>query len=337
MILEVTNQMMPHFIMIKMTKTILMLESLNDESLNTLNSNSEIKVIKAYDSSTDLSEINYNIVDAIITRGLGKVNVELMDKCANLKIAARCGVGLDNVDIAEATKRGIKILNIPGANANTVAEHTIALILMMQRNLFEAVNEVKKGNWASRNTFKSDELNTKTIGILGLGNIGLKVGKIAEILGMKVVYWDISSKEVSYTFLSKEEIFKTADVISLHLPLFAETENIINAQSISIMKPNVFIVNTARKPLVNYEDITTALYDNKIAGYAADVPNQPAPTAKDPLVSHPKSLITAHVSSLTATTFLQMCEVTVNNVLALLTGNKPKEGCIFNETALKTR
>lgn len=307
---------------------ILLLETIEESAFQILENQPDIKLFKYYETPT-LSE-DLQKIDAVITRGLGQVNLALMDACPNLKIAARCGVGLDNVDVKEATKRGIKVVNAPGSNANTVAEHTIALILMLQRNLYQALNDVKIGNWAARSTFKSDEVGEKTIGILGLGNIGLKVAKIADALGMKVVYWSQSKKDVPYEYVSKEELLKNSDIISIHIPLTAETEKMFDANTFSKFKPNAILVNTARGQLIDKQALVDALNSGKLGGYGADVPTSPAPTADDPLISHPKVLITAHISSLTSTTYRNMCISTVNNVLAILRNQPPQQNCIFN-------
>jgi D-3-phosphoglycerate dehydrogenase len=311
---------------------ILLLETIEESAFQILEKQSDIKIFKHYQTPTSSEDLKH--IDAVITRGLGQVNVALMDACPKLKIAARCGVGLDNVDVKEATKRGIKVVNSPGSNANTVAEHTIALILMLQRNLYQALNDVKSGNWAARSTFKSDEVGEKTIGILGLGNIGQKVAKIADALGMKVVYWSQSKKDVPYEYVSKEELLKKSDIISIHLPLTSETEKMFDSNTFSKLKPNAILVNTARGQLIDKQALIDALNAGKLGGYGADVPTSPAPTADDSLISHPKALITAHVSSLTSTTYRNMCVSTVNNVLAILRNQPPQSNCIFNQKEL---
>lgn len=307
---------------------ILLLETIEESAFQILENQSDITIFRQYETPTSSEDLQK--IDAVITRGLGQVNLALMDACPNLKIAARCGVGLDNVDVKEATKRGIKVVNAPGSNANTVAEHTIALILMLQRNLYQALNDVKSGNWAARSTFKSDEVGEKTIGILGLGNIGLKVAKIADALGMKVVYWSQSKKDVPYEYVSKEELLTNSDIISIHIPLTAETEKMFDSNTFSKLKPNAILVNTARGQLIDKQALVDALNVGKLGGYGADVPTLPAPTADDPLISHPKALITAHVSSLTSTTYRNMCVSTVNNVLPILRNQPPQHNCIFN-------
>ena len=309
-------------------KNVLLLETIADEANQLLTEAEDIKVYTAF-AGLPPAEVLGNI-DAVITRGLGQVNLQLLDACPNLQVAARCGVGLDNVNVSEASKRKIKVVNAPGSNASTVAEHAIALMLMLQRNLYQALNDVKSGNWAARSAFQSDEVGEKTLGILGLGNIGLKVAKIAEALGMRVIYWAKSPKEVSYQHVSKEELLATADIISIHLPLNAETENLINTEALASVKPSCIIINTARGQIVNKAALVDALNTGRLAGYGADVPTSPPPAADDPLIAHPKALITAHVSSLSATTYRNMCVSTVNNVLAILREQAPQPGCIFN-------
>ncbi|MDP5046853.1 MAG: phosphoglycerate dehydrogenase [Saprospiraceae bacterium] len=311
---------------------VLLLETIENESFELLKNEKDIQLHLAWEGmpAADILER----IDAVITRGIGQVNRALYDACPNMKVAARCGVGLDNVDVAEASKRGIRVINAPGSNASTVAEHTISLMLTIQRNLFEALSAVKNGNWASRSSFKSDELNGKTLGILGLGNIGLKVANIAAAFGMKVIYWSPSSKEVPYLLVDKETLFRSADIISLHLPLNEETKDIVDEEVFNKMNQGTILINTARGALVNRDALLSALDTGKLAGYGADVPFSPPPTADDALISHPKSFITAHVSSLTATTYKNMCLSTVKNVLAVLHGQAPDPQCIFNATSL---
>jgi D-3-phosphoglycerate dehydrogenase len=311
-----------------MKQYILLLETIAEEAYQLLLHAEDMELVKAYEGQSTAELLSK--IDAVITRGIGQVNEALMDACPQLKVAARCGVGLDNVQVSEASNRKIKVVNAPGSNASTVAEHTIALMLMLERNLYQALSEVKSGNWAARSNFKSDELGEKTLGILGLGNIGLKVAKIAEALGMRVIYWSKSPKNVPYTAVSKTELLATADVISLHVPLTPETENLIDAEALATIKPTAILINTARAQVVHKTALVEALQSGRLAGYGADVPTNPFPAADDELISQPKALITAHVSSLTATTYKNMCVTTVNNVLAILRGQAPQSDCIFN-------
>jgi D-3-phosphoglycerate dehydrogenase / 2-oxoglutarate reductase len=257
-----------------------------------------------------------------------------MEACPQLQVAARCGVGLDNVDVKEATLRKIKVVNAPGANASTIAEHTLSLMLMLQRNLYQSINEVKTGNWEARSRFQGDELNGKTLGILGMGNIGKKVAKLADAFGMKVLYWSRSKVKNKYKYASFEDVLKKSDIISIHLPYLPETHHLINEKAFSLMKPHVLLINTARGTIIDQDILYKKLDNRDIAGFGADVLAAEPPSPNDPLLTHPKALITAHVGSLTATTYTKMCVSTVNNVLAILAGKEPQIESVFNRNEL---
>ncbi|MEQ9099457.1 MAG: hydroxyacid dehydrogenase [Imperialibacter sp.] len=317
---------------------ILLLETVADDALEILQKAADVNILAAYEPGFDLSAISNHLVDAIVTRGKGQVNPKLMDACPALKVAGRCGVGLDNLDVAYATSKGIKIVNAPGSNAQTIAEHTMSLMMMMQRNLFRSVAEVKAGNWGWRNQFEGDEIYGKTLGILGLGNIGKKVAAMATAFGMKVIYWDqAEAANVPYTFKSFEEVITEADVITLHVPLLPETKELINAATLSKMKKSALLINTARGPIIDQQALYEALKNGTIAGFAADVLTEEPPAKDEPLLTLPNALITAHVGSLTSRTYTKMCVDTVNNVLAIVRGQQPMEGCVFNRKELADR
>ena len=315
-------------------KNVLLLETIADEALALLSYAENIQIFTAY-GDTPLNKIlSENPIHAVITRGKGQVNQALMAACPDLQVAARCGVGLDNVDVKEATARKIKVVNAPGANASTIAEHSLALMLMLQRNLYQSINEVKSGNWEARNHFQGDELRGKTIGILGLGNIGKKVAKLADAFGMNVMYWSKTKIENDYKFASLEDILSQSDIISIHLPYLPETHHLIDEKAFSLMKPNVLLINTARGTIIDQDILYKNLENNRIAGFGADVLATEPPAPNDPLLTHPKALITAHVGSLTTTTYTQMCVSTVNNVLAILGGKEPQIESVFNRKEL---
>ncbi|CAH0996134.1 Hydroxypyruvate reductase [Emticicia aquatica] len=317
-----------------MKKNVLLLETIADEAYQLLAESQNIQIFTAYGEQSLTDILSENSIDAVITRGKGQVNLQLMDACPDLKVAARCGVGLDNLNVKEATARKIKVVNAPGSNASTIAEHTISLILMLQRNLYNAINEVKSSNWNWRNQYEGDEINGKTLGILGLGNIGKKVAKIADAFGMKVVYWNRSKVESPYEFLTFEEVLRQSDIISIHLPLVTETKQLIDKKALALMKPNAILINTARAIIVDQDALLEALNNKTIAGYGADVPMATPPSANDPLMIHPNTLITPHVGSLTTTTYTNMCVSTVKNVLAILNEQQPQMESIFNRNEL---
>lgn len=306
-----------------MKKNVLLLETIADEALALLEENAN--VFEGY-TEGGLSEVLGRVeVHAVITRGKGQIDKRLMDACPDLEVVARCGVGLDNVDVAEATARKIRVVNAPGSNAATIAEHTLALMLMLMRNLYQSVERVKQHDWNWRNQYAGDELNGKTLGILGMGNIGKRVAKLGEAFGMKVLYWSRTTQN-----LPMEELLKQSDVISLHLPLTQETNEIIGEAQLALMKPTAFLINTARGALINHAALLDALNTNTIAGFAADVlPDEP-PVENLSIVQHPHALITPHTASLTAATYQRMCLLIVKNVLAILGGGAAELNSVYN-------
>lgn len=306
-----------------MKKNVLLLETIADEALALLEGNAN--VFEGY-TEDGLNEVLGRVeIHAAITRGKGQIDQHLMDGCPDLEVVARCGVGLDNVDVAEATARKIRVVNAPGSNAATIAEHTLALMLMLMRNLYQSVEKVKQQDWNWRNQYAGDELNGKTLGILGMGNIGKRVAKLGEAFGMKVLYWSRTTQN-----LPMEELLKQSDIVSLHLPLTPQTNEIIGAAQLALMKPTAFLINTARGALINHAALLDALNANTIAGFGADVlPDEP-PVESLSIVQHPHALITPHAASLTAATYQRMCLLTVKNVLAILGGGEADLHSVYN-------
>lgn len=315
-----------------MRKNVLLLETIADEALAVLQEH--VNVFTGYNEA-DLKEVlDREDIHAIITRGKGLINQPLMAACPQLQVAARCGVGLDNVDVAAATARKVMVINAPGSNAATIAEHTLALMLMLMRNMYEAIAQVKQDNWAWRNQYAGDELHGKTLGILGMGNIGKRVARLGEAFGMEVLYWSRSAADTPYPYLAMEEVLRRSDVVSLHLPFNPETDRLIGAAQLASLKTGALLINTARGALVDHIALLQALNEKKIAGYAADVlPDEP-PVQSRELVHHPQVIVTPHSGSLTAATYRQICLLTVSNVVAALTGNNPDPNSIFNRHAL---
>jgi D-3-phosphoglycerate dehydrogenase / 2-oxoglutarate reductase len=315
-------------------KNVLLLETIATEALELLKANSSITILTTYAAeSLDHILAKYQI-HAIITRGKGQITQDLLQACPQLQVVARCGVGLDNVDVPAATAKKIPVINAPGSNAATIAEHSMALMLMLQRNMYEAVTKVKSGHWQHRNTFVCDELHNKTLGILGMGNIGQKVAKLAEAFGMKIVYWSKPELNISYQYLPLDQVLKTADIVSIHLPYLPDTHHLINKDRLALMQSHALLINTARGAIVDENALFNSLQNQQLGGFGADVLNQEPPDASNPLLGHHKALITAHVGSLTATTYSQMCLYTVQNVLAVLNNKTPEPRSVFNREAL---
>ena len=270
-------------------------------------------------------------VRAILTRGRGFITKTLMDAFPELRLIGRVGVGLDNLDTAEAARRNIPVIFAPGLNARTVAEHTLALMLDLMRRITPWVNASAEGRWEDRSRYQGTELAGLTLGIVGYGNIGRRVARLASAFEMKVVVASRADKpvECEYPTLPLHDLLATADVLSLHLPLRQETKGIIGREQIARMKPTACIVNTARGAHIDQAALCEALLADRLGGFAADVLDVEPPAADDPLLRSPRVFLTPHISALTSATYRQTCLFIAENVVAVLEGRMPAARSVF--------
>jgi D-3-phosphoglycerate dehydrogenase len=213
--------------------------------------------------------------NGIAIRSATKLTADIIEAAANLKVIGRAGSGLDNVDKATATKKGIVVMNTPGGNTITTAEHTIAMIISLARLIPQATSSMKGGKW-DKKKFTGVELFNKVLGVVGIGNIGSEVAKRARGLDMQVIAYDPflseeMARDMGIEKVELDELFKESDFITIHTPLTPETRSLINAQTIRKMKNGVRIVNCARGGIVNEKDLYDALQSGKVAGAALDV------------------------------------------------------------------
>ncbi len=311
---------------------ILMLETLTPSAEDLLNRTHHVIMAEAPDRG--LEETTKQPIHVIVTRGKGKVDRALIASCDGLQMIARAGVGLDNVDVDAATQHGVKVLNAPGSNASTIAEHAISLMLMLMRNMYRSVAEVKNGNWAFRTRMKCDELRGKQLALLGLGNIGSRVAKLGDAFGMEVMFWDKFVDDAPYEKVELDYALAHADVISIHLPLLTDTEGLIGERELAMMQPSALLINTARGPIIDQKSLFEALSNHQIGGFAADVLSKEPPLIDEPLLELPNVLVTPHSGSLTATTYNFMCQITAENVAAILAGESIDEKYIYNRKGL---
>ncbi|MCX7846351.1 MAG: phosphoglycerate dehydrogenase [Dictyoglomaceae bacterium] len=212
----------------------------------------------------------------LVVRSETKVTKDIIEEGKNLKVIGRAGVGVDNIDVEYATRKGILVINAPEGNTISAAEHTFALILSLSRKIPQAFYSLKSGKW-DRKSFIGHELYGKTLGLIGLGRIGSEVAKRARAFKMKVVAYDpyISmerARELEVELLNNlDDLLKVSDYVSLHLPLSSETENLIGERELNLMKPSAYLINCARGKLVDEKALYKALKEGKIAGCALDV------------------------------------------------------------------
>ena len=233
--------------------------------------------------------------DAVIV-GLEPINSEILDNCPNLKIISKYGVGLNNIDLTECKKRGVKIGWTGGVNRLSVAEMTLGFMLMLSRNLYITSNQLKEGNWNKSGGF---QLSGKTIGIIGVGFIGKELVRLLKPFNCKILVNDIINQDEYYKKndlieVSKEEIYKNADFVTIHTPLNKNTKNMISLKEMKMMKSSTYLINSARGGLVVETDLKLALKEGIIAGAAIDSYITEPPEDYE-LISLPNLICTPHI------------------------------------------
>jgi D-3-phosphoglycerate dehydrogenase len=240
--------------------------------------------------------------DAILVRSATKVTKEVIEAGKKLRVIARGGVGLDNIDAVTAAAKGIAVLNTPGASAVSVAELTLGHMLAVSRFLHLSSAEMKAGKWPKKEYGAGIELFKKTLGIMGLGNIGKEVARRAMGFGMQVLAYDppFSPMDFIVEITTKERLLQKADFITLHLPFDKKAGPIIGAKEFEMMKKGVVIVNCARGGVIDQKALLDALNSGKVAGAALDVFEHEPPTeAEAALINHPRVSVSPHIGGST--------------------------------------
>jgi D-3-phosphoglycerate dehydrogenase len=255
--------------------------------------------IKTGLNPAELKKIIKNF-DALIVRSATKVTADIISAADNLRVIGRAGSGLDNVDKNAATKRGIVVMNTPGGNTITTAEHTIALLFSIARQIPQAMASMKGGKWEKKK-FMGIELYGKTLGIIGLGNIGTQVARMAQGIGMNVITYDPflsaeKARNLGIKTVELDELLKSSDFISIHTPLTKETKGLINAKRIAKMKEGVRIINSARGGIIDEKALYNALKSGKIAAAALDV-FEKEPPEQSPLLGLNNIVCTPHLGA----------------------------------------
>lgn len=260
--------------------------------------------------------------DGLIIRSATQVTEELMEAGTNLKVVARAGIGLDNVDIPAATKRGIVVMNTPTGNVVTTAEHAIAMMLALSRNIPAATSSLKEGRWEKKK-LQGHELFKKSLGIVGYGKIGAIVADRARGLRMRVIIYDpfVPPEKIAndgFEFVTLEELFRQADYITIHVPKLKTTQNMINRETLSRMKDGVMIINCARGGLIDESALYDAIVAGKVGGAALDV-FETEPPGENPLLSLDKVICTPHLGASTKEAQTNVAVMVADQVIDYLT------------------
>ena len=305
---------------------VLVSDKIAKEGLSPLLESDQIAVVEKNVNAAD----DLDTYDALLVRSATKVTDEVMSKMPNLKIVGRAGVGVDNIDIPAATKRGINVVNAPAGNTIATAELTFALMLALTRKVCRANESIRNEEW-NRSAFQGTELYGKTLGIIGFGRIGKEVAKRARAFQMNVITCDplLTEEEAELrgvTRCERAEILRTADIITLHLPATPETKNLLNAETLQTTKPGVMIINAARGPLIDEAALKHYLEIGHVAGAAMDVYTQEPPESYD-LVKMDQVVGTPHIAASTKEAQLKVAFVVAEEVLNFANG-KPVENSV---------
>ena len=282
------------------TPIVLVAEELSPAAIAQLESGFEVRYVDGADRVALLPALAD--VDAVIVRSSTTIDAEALAHAPNLRVVARAGVGLDNVDVEAATKAGVMVVNAPSSNIVSAAEHAVGLLLATARNVPQAMASLKAGEW-KRSKFTGAELYQKVAGILGLGRIGELVAQRLAAFGMQVIAYDpyvptARAAQLGVRLVSLEDLLAEADFITVHLPRNAETTGLIGERELRLVKPGVVVINAARGGIVDENALAVALKDGRVGGAGIDVFTT-EPPAGNPLLAFPTVVVTPHLGAST--------------------------------------
>lgn len=273
-------------------------------------------------------------VDAIATCW-AKVFRPVIEAAPNCKHVARMGIGLDNIDVAFASERGIPVTNIPDYCIEEVADQAIGGLLGLARNVVQFDREIKDGKYDLAGAPPMRRLSTQTMGIVGFGRTGQAVADRAKAFGLKVITWSKSGNNHGRTdieMVSMDQILADSDYISVHVPLTDETKYLFNADAFAAMKNTAYLANTSRGPVIHQADLLEALNKGQIGGAALDVWDPEPPKMDDPLLQHPRLIATPHAAFVSVEALEELRTRVANQIVAIIEGREPES--VVNKEAI---
>lgn len=266
---------------------------------------------------TDLVERIAGCDIVINIRSSSKFTAEVLEKSPGLRLISIWGTGTDNVDLAAAKRRGIRVTNTPGVSAVAVAEHTLALMMTVAKRTLEVDEQVRQGQWPRAMVA---ELRGKTLGLIGVGAIGREVARLGRGIGMRVIGWTFHPKGEVVEWVSFDEVFRRADVVSVHVRLSTETSDLVRREHFELMKPGAILINTARGGIVNESDLVQALLADRIGGAGLDVFEAEPLPPNSPLMLIRNVVLTPHSAGITPEATETGLALAIENVFAFLAG-----------------
>ncbi len=307
---------------------ILSLTQMAESGLATLRAAGELRMATSLEPAVLHKEIAD--ADALVIRTAGTIDSALMDAGLRLRVIGRHGVGYDQVDVAAATAHGIQVVYTPGANTEAVAAHTLAFMIGLSKHFPQQAASLLAGRYNDRTKYVGRDLTGRTLGIVGFGRIGKRIGEIAKVaFGMKVLYTDIlapppeAEKKAGARRVGLDELLSASEYVTLHVPLDESTRRMIDRSALAKMRSDAILINTCRGPVVDEQAVAEALDNKRLWGYGADVYDVEPPPADHPLIGRPDVMLTPHSAAQTVESLRNMADGVAEDVVGVLNGKPP--------------
>jgi D-3-phosphoglycerate dehydrogenase len=308
---------------------IFCMTTMHESGMSRLREAGRVRMASALDAETLRNEVGD--ADAIVCRTHGDIDGPLMDRAPRLKVIGRHGVGYDQIDVAAATARGILVLTTPGANTESVCQHAIALMIGLSKHFPQQMRALREGRYHERTKLMGRDLTGRTLGIIGFGRIGKRVGEVARVaFGMRVLYADIvapppeAEARAAARRVERDELLQESEYVTLHVPLDPSTRAMIDRTALARMRPDAILINTCRGPVVDEAAVAEALDAKRLWGYGADVFAVEPPPADHPLIGRDDVLLTPHSAAQTVESLRNMATWIAEDVLGVLRGEAPR-------------
>ncbi|MEM2904671.1 MAG: hydroxyacid dehydrogenase [Candidatus Bathyarchaeia archaeon] len=307
---------------------ILVTESIDEAGIRLLEEAGQVQL--ASSTSQEVLENESRDKDAIIIRALGTVTEQLIVHAPRLKVVGRHGVGVDNVDVRAATRHGVVVVYTPEANAEAVADYTIGLVVAVARRIVEADRALRaEAGWKARYELIGSDVHGKTLGIIGLGRIGLRVARRARGFDMRLLAYDpyvtaAAASQVGAELVNLRTLLRKSDIVTIHVPLTEETRHLLGRSELNTMKPGAILVNASRGGVVDEDALIEALTSGRLGGAGLDVFEKEPVSSANPLLSMRNVVVSPHMAAHSKESLREMAVTVAGDVVRVLKGEKPK-------------
>lgn len=305
----------------------LLYEPILEVGMQVLRPMGEVRMASATDEDTIIAEIGD--IDGVIVRARGAMTRRIMEHAPKLRVVGRHGVGVDNIDLAAATDHGIQVVNTPLATVESVAEHTVGLMIAVSKSIARADAHIRAGDFEVRYSIRGREMRGRTLGVIGFGRIGRRVAQICRrAFDMTILYQDVRSapemeRDIGARRVDLAELLGTAEYVTVHVPLLPETRGLIGEEELALMRPDALFFNTSRGAVLDEQALYNALAEGRILGAGLDVYQREPTPSDNPLFTLENVVLTPHIASSTEESMAQMSLV-AEDLIAVLQGDSPR-------------